>query len=116
MSESRISGLYRLTVAGRIDKLAAAGWLTAADAERLRQGRHTLPAAAADRMVENVCGVFGLPFAVAPNFVINGREHLAAMAIEEPSVVAGLSMAASLARKVLPSELVIGPAQYRFSP
>ena len=99
MSASRISGLYRLTVAERIDRLAAAGWLTAADAERLRQGRHILPAAAADRMVENVFGVFGLPFAIAPNFVVNGREHLAAMAIEEPSVVAGLSMAASLARK-----------------
>lgn len=99
MSESHIQGLYRLTVAERIDKLAAAGWLPAAEAERLRQGRHTLPVVAADRMVENVVGVFGLPFAIAPNFVVNGREHLAAMAIEEPSVVAGLSMAASLARK-----------------
>ena len=83
----------------RIEKLAGGGWLSVADAERLRQGRCVLPAAAAERMVENAIGVFGLPFAIAPNFVVNGREHLAAMAVEEPSVVAGLSMAAALARK-----------------
>ncbi|MBT8108724.1 MAG: hydroxymethylglutaryl-CoA reductase, degradative [Gammaproteobacteria bacterium] len=99
MSDSRLRGFYKLSVAERIERLASGGWLAAADAARLRQGRYVLPVAAAERMVENTVGVFGLPFAVAPNFVVNGREHLAAMAIEEPSVVAGLSMAASLARK-----------------
>ena len=99
MSDSHIRGFYKLTVAERIERLARDGWLTESDAELLRQGRYVLSAAAAGRMVENAVGVFGLPFAVAPNFVVNGREHLAAMAIEEPSVVAGLSMAASLARK-----------------
>ena len=83
MSESRIQGFYRLTVPERIDRLAAGGWLTAADAERLRQGRHTLPVAAADRMVENVFGIFGLPFAIAPNFVVNGRDVL----VRDPVVV-----------------------------
>ncbi|MDJ0904652.1 MAG: hydroxymethylglutaryl-CoA reductase, degradative [Woeseiaceae bacterium] len=99
MSNSPIRGFYKLTVAERIERLARDRWLAESDAELLRQGRYVLPAAAADRMIENALGVFGLPFAVAPNFLVNGREHLAAMAIEEPSVVAGLSMAASLARK-----------------
>jgi hydroxymethylglutaryl-CoA reductase len=99
VSDSRIKGFYKLDVAGRIERLAGDGWISAADAGRLRSGHHILPAPAADRMVENAIGVFGLPFAVAPNFVVNGREHLAAMVIEEPSVVAGLSMAAALARK-----------------
>ena len=98
MSESRIKGFYKLGVAGRIDALARLGWLNEADAERLRQGRHVITAVAADRMVENAVGVFSLPLAIAPNFIVNGREHLAPMAIEEPSVVAGLSMAAALAR------------------
>jgi hydroxymethylglutaryl-CoA reductase len=98
VSESRIKGFYKLDVAARIERLADDGWISVADAARLRQGHHVLPVSAADRMVENAIGVFGLPFAVAPNFVVNGREHLAAMAIEEPSVVAGLSMAAALAR------------------
>jgi hydroxymethylglutaryl-CoA reductase len=99
VSESRIPGFFKLTLTERIERLAGAGWLSETDAARLRQGRYVLPVAAAERMVENTVGVFGLPLAVAPNFVVNGREHLAAMAVEEPSVVAGLSMAAALARK-----------------
>ncbi len=52
----------------------------------------------ADHMIENVIGVFGLPLGIALNFVINGREVLVPMAIEEPSVVAGASFMARLAR------------------
>ena len=99
MSESRIKGFYRLSVSERIDKLAQAGWLTAGDAESLRQGRYTLAPAVADRMVENVVGVFGLPLAIAPNFVVNGRDYIVPMVVEEPSIVAGTSKAALLARK-----------------
>src|SRR5262249_24842514 len=40
----------------------------------------------------------GLPLGVATNFLINGREVLVPMAIEEPSVVAGASFMAKLAR------------------
>ncbi len=98
MTDSRIKGLYRLGVAKRIARLAELGWLTAADAERLRQGHAMLTAPAADRMVENAIGVFGLPFGVAPNFIVNGREYLVPMAIEEPSVIAALSKAALDAR------------------
>src|SRR5690606_12977676 len=54
--------------------------------------------AVAERMAENVIGVFGLPFAIAPNFRVNGRDYVVPMAIEEPSVVAGLSAAARLVR------------------
>ena len=42
----------------------------------------------ADHMIENVIGLHSLPLGVAQNFVINGREVLVPMAIEEPSVVA----------------------------
>jgi len=52
----------------------------------------------ADHMIENAVGVFGLPLGVAMNFVVNGREVLVPMAIEEPSVVAGASFMAKLAR------------------
>ena len=98
MGDSRIGGLYRLSVPERIDELQRRGWLSAADAEQLRQGRSTLLAANADKMVENVLGVFGLPFAVAPNFIINGREYIVPMVVEEPSVVAATSGAAMMAR------------------
>lgn len=98
MTDSRISGLYRLDVAERIARLEELGWLAPADAARLREGRCVLSAAAADRMIENVVGVFGLPFAIAPNFIVNGREHIVPLVVEEPSITAGLSAAAALAR------------------
>jgi len=53
----------------------------------------------ADHMVENVIGVFGLPLGIATNFVVNGRDILIPMAIEEPSVVAGASFMAKLVRQ-----------------
>ena len=52
----------------------------------------------ADHMVENAIGVFSLPLGVARNFLINGREVLVPMAVEEPSVIAGASFMAKLAR------------------
>ena len=99
MSGSRISGMHRLGVAERIDELRRAGFLSDADAELLRQGRHVLVPAGADRMIENVIGVFGLPLAVAPNFLVNGRDYIVPMVVEEPSIVAGSSFAALLARQ-----------------
>ena len=98
MNDSRIAGFYRLRIPDRIAKLEELGYLSAANAARLRDGRHVLASAAADRMVENVVGVFGLPFAIAPNFVVNGREHVVPLVVEEPSIVAGLSSAAAVAR------------------
>lgn len=98
MVDSRISGLYRLEIGQRIDALEERGWLSVEDATALRAGRHVLLAAAADKIIENVIGIFGLPLAIAPNFIVNGKERLVPMAVEEPSIVAGLSFAAGLAR------------------
>ena len=53
----------------------------------------------ADHMIENVVGMHSLPLGIATNFLINGRDVLVPMAIEEPSVVAGASFAARLARE-----------------
>jgi len=97
MSDSRISGFHRLSVAQRIDELARRGWLSAVDADALRDGRHVLVPPAADKIIENVLGVFGLPFAIAPNFRVDGIDRLVPMVVEEPSIVAGLSFAAALA-------------------
>ena len=99
MNDSPISGLYRLDIRQRIDRLEQRGVLSAGDAAALRDGRHVLLPAAADKIIENVVGVFGLPFAIAPNFIVNGDGRLAPMVVEEPSIVAGLSFAAALARK-----------------
>ncbi|AFU59980.1 3-hydroxy-3-methylglutaryl-coenzyme A reductase [Candidatus Nitrososphaera gargensis Ga9.2] len=52
----------------------------------------------ADRMVENAIGVMSVPMGIATNFVINGREYMIPMAIEEPSVIAAASKAARIAK------------------
>ncbi len=58
-----------------------------------------LPLELADGMIENVIGTFELPLGVATNFLINGKEYLVPMAVEEPSVVAAASFMARLARE-----------------
>ena len=114
MSKSRISGLHKLSIANRIAELEKLGWLSPDAAKNLRSGRHVIAATAADKMVENTLGVFGLPFAVAPNFIINKRECIVPLVVEEPSIVAGLSAAAAMARatggftSLLSESLLIG--------
>ena len=49
-------------------------------------------------MTENVVGLYALPLGIAVNFQVNGRDVLVPMVVEEPSVVAGASFAARLAR------------------
>ena len=57
-----------------------------------------LPKDIANIMVENVVGNMQLPLGIATNFIVNGRELLIPMAIEETSVVAAASNAARMAR------------------
>ena len=47
-----------------------------------------------DEFIENTVSNYYLPFAVAPNFMINGKLYTMPMAIEESSVVAAASKAA----------------------
>jgi len=49
-------------------------------------------------MIENVIGVFGLPLAIAPNFIVNGHDRIVPMVVEEASIVAATSHAAGMAR------------------
>lgn len=91
--------MYRLSVDERIDELERRGWLSPADARALRNRSEVLTPQAADKIIENVIGLFALPLAVAPNFVVNGRDYLVPLVVEEPSIVAALSGAARLARE-----------------
>jgi hydroxymethylglutaryl-CoA reductase len=76
----------------------AAAWaeLTADEQAALASGG--LDVAQAEHMIENVVGLHSLPMGIAVNFLINGRDYLVPMVVEEPSVVAGASYAAKLAR------------------
>jgi hydroxymethylglutaryl-CoA reductase len=96
LSDSRIANFYRLSHADRVKALAEAGLISAADAKLLLGGQSLTSVDAADKMIENVIGVFGLPLAVAPNFLVNNKHYVVPMVVEEPSIVAGVSGAAKL--------------------
>jgi hydroxymethylglutaryl-CoA reductase len=95
---SRIPGFYNLSLEERLAELALRGELSAEELSAL-SGKAGLTAEQADPMIENVVGVYALPLGIALNFLINDREVLVPMAVEEPSVVAGASFMAKLARQ-----------------
>jgi len=98
MPSSRLAEFYRKSLAER--QAIVSEWAgLAGDEARILSGAMGLSAETADHMVENAVGTFGLPLGVATNFSVNGRDVLVPMAIEEPSVVAGASFAARLARE-----------------
>jgi hydroxymethylglutaryl-CoA reductase len=92
---SRISGFYNRSTAERQQLIADWAAMTHEQVEAL-DGALTLEQA--EKMVENAVGTFALPLGIATNFLINGNDVLVPMVIEEPSVVAGASLAAKLAR------------------
>ncbi|MCI0550815.1 MAG: hydroxymethylglutaryl-CoA reductase, degradative [Anaerolineae bacterium] len=96
MTNSRISGFYNMTLDERRAQLADAGHLTPENLLPFTTGG--LSADAADHMIENVIGLYSLPLGIALNFQVNGKDVLVPMTIEEPSVVAGASFMAKLAR------------------
>ncbi|MFC4138596.1 MULTISPECIES: hydroxymethylglutaryl-CoA reductase, degradative [unclassified Microbacterium] len=98
---SRLSGLRNLTVSERLETVANA---IGADAEQFAaltpESGAGLTVDQADRMIENLIGTISIPVGVATNLVINGREVLAPMATEEPSVVAAASNIARMSRRL----------------
>ena len=93
---SRISGFYKLAPADRLSAVAEQAALGADEISQIKSG---LSLEQADKMVENVVGMFQVPLGIATNFVIDGREVLVPMATEEPSVIAAASNGARMARE-----------------
>jgi len=96
MITSRISGFYNMTLEERRAKLSEASGLTPENLSAWNEGG--LSAESADHMIENVIGMHSLPLGIALNFQVNGKDVLVPMTLEEPSVVAGASFMAKLAR------------------
>jgi len=92
---SRLKGFYRENPQQRQEVVVA--WAELDDSDRLALSGG-IDLAEADVLVENAVGLYALPFAIAPNFIINGQDYLIPLVIEEPSVVAAMANAARLAR------------------
>jgi hydroxymethylglutaryl-CoA reductase len=97
MQTSELPGFHKLSIEERVKIVANFAKLSPEEVRFLTNtGRLSLDMA--DKMSENVIGTFELPFGIATNFLINGKDYLIPMAIEEPSVIAAASHGAKLAR------------------
>ena len=94
---SLVSGFYKLTPKQRLALVKEFAGLSDEECALL-QNTGSLPLDMADRMIENVVGAFPLPLGIGVNFLVNDRDYLIPMAIEEPSVVAAASYAAKMVR------------------
>lgn len=95
---SRISGFYKLTLVERAALVAQ--WANLSREEQaVFFGMTGLTPNDADHMIENAIGTYALPMGVAVNFMINSKDYLIPMVVEEPSVLAAVSNAARLIRE-----------------
>ena len=94
---SRLPGFYNLSLEERMALVSDWADLSAAEAEII-SGRG-LEASQANMMIENVLGTYELPLGIACNFLINDKDYLVPMTIEEPSVLAAISNSAKVVRE-----------------
>ena len=95
---SDISGFYKLSMEERRKLLSELVDLNQEEIEILNTLGYFKPNQI-DSLIENVVGSYQLPFGLAFNFIVNKKDYIIPMVIEEPSVVAAASNAAKFARK-----------------
>jgi hydroxymethylglutaryl-CoA reductase len=96
--EADLRGFHRLTQEERLRRIQAHCGLSD-DEIAVLSGKRTLPPEIAEHLIENVVGYFPIPLGVATGFVIDGREVLIPMAVEETSIIAAASATAKWVTK-----------------
>lgn len=99
LEKSRISKFYKRSIEERLTVLNEKKILTTEDYVALAEELQVLDRDEADKMIENVIGVFGLPMGLGLNFIINNKSYTVPMVVEEPSIVAAVSSAAKVVRQ-----------------
>ena len=94
----KFQGFSKLTRSQRFQKLLQEGLLTEEDIQFLKE-KSGLDVDLAESLIENVIGYFHLPLGVAPHFVIDKKEYLIPMAVEETSIIAAASKTARWIRQ-----------------
>jgi hydroxymethylglutaryl-CoA reductase len=95
MNKENFSGFYKKEIKERQEIIAKEFELTD-DEKKLIAKEGSLPFEIANKMIENVVANFSLPYGLATNFNIDGKDYIIPFATEEPSVVAAASNAAKL--------------------
>lgn len=97
MKSSRIPGFYKKTVEERKNLIKEKLSLSKQAVESL-SADNALDIETADKMIENVIGTFSLPLGLGLNFLIDDKDYIIPMAVEEPSIVASASYIAKIVR------------------
>lgn len=95
---SRIPGFYKMTVEERKEHISTLFQLDDVAKSQLND-MVNLPEDIADKMIENVIGTFSLPLGLGLNFLIDGKDYVIPMAVEEPSIIASASYIAKIVRE-----------------
>lgn len=98
MRTSRIPGFYNLTMEERVKIIKDIHEFSDEDIEAIKSDA-PLTLEKANNMIENVIGTFELPLGLGLNFLINGKEYVIPMAVEEASIVASASHIAKIVRE-----------------
>jgi len=98
MTDSSISKFFEKSRKDRLDLVANFAKLSKEELDILQNDNGGISFDKADKMVENAIGTFSLPLGIATSFLINGKDYLIPMVIEEPSVIAAASKGAKIAR------------------
>ncbi|MBE8221390.1 MAG: hydroxymethylglutaryl-CoA reductase, degradative [Bdellovibrionales bacterium] len=93
MSGYNLDGFSKLSRSKRFEKLLELGCLTKKDV-KLLQGPYPIPVELAENFIENVIGYFPMPFGVATHFVIDNKDYIIPMVVEETSIIAAASKTA----------------------
>ena len=86
-SSSEVPGFYKKKPSERLEFVKKFANLSDEETKAIG-GYGALGKDTANRMIENVVGTFPLPLGIAANFMINKKDYMVPMALEEPSVVA----------------------------
>jgi len=99
MVESRIPKFYQCSISDRLRILKQRNIISNECYKSLVSGNQVLTSEQADKMIENVIGIFGFSFGLSLNFLINDKEYIVPMVVEEPSIIAAASAGAKEAAK-----------------
>lgn len=91
-------GFSKLNHKQRLNVLKSAGLIDETDINYLEKGG-LQNVHLGEKFVENVLGYFQIPLGVATNFLINGKEFIIPMAVEETSIIAAASKTAKWIRE-----------------
>ena len=94
----KLKNFSKLDYENRLNKLAELGFLSKKDIQYLKSGKLFKNSGAdiefAQSLIENVLGYFHLPLGLAVNFIINKKDYVLPLAVEETSIIAAASKTA----------------------